>query len=173
MVNESTQIFRAGDAPFTLPVEIGTTVILTGAKNAGKTTTLISWIDVWRAQGFALSGVYTKAVFLNGRHAGYDLIELPSEKSHPLIRKIPYAQSWEMGEFFFDADGFEALNASLRRIPAADLLILDEIGPLEIKRRSGLIPALAAFLDSRIPLLLVIRETYLDAYLDALRSLLS
>ena len=169
MVNEHTHIFRAGDAPFTLPVEIGTRAILTGAKNAGKTTTLVSWIDVWKAQGFAFSGVYTKAIFEHGRNAVYDLIELPSETCHPLIRRTPFANSWKQGDYFFDASGFEALNTSLQSAHTADLLILDEIGPLEFRRRSGLYPALSTFLAMRLPLLIVAR----DAYVNELEALLS
>jgi nucleoside-triphosphatase THEP1 len=162
MVDERTHIFRAGDAPFALPLEIGTRAILTGAKNAGKTTTLVSWIDGWRAQGFSLSGVYTRTVFEDENHIGYDLIDISSGTSYPAIRTSPFKNSWQQGSFFFDVDCFDALVQRIGAGTPTDLFILDEIGPLEFRHHAGLYPLLHRSLQSGQPLLLVVRDAYLE-----------
>jgi nucleoside-triphosphatase THEP1 len=164
MVNGRTRILHVGDAPFPLPAEPGTRWILTGGKNAGKTTTLLAWIDVWRAQGFALSGVFTRTCFDGDRHIGYDVVEIASGIVHPVIRREPFARSLKQGEFHFDEDGFRAINVALMEAPSPDLFILDEIGPLELNQHTGFFPTLNCFLGRELPLLLVTRESYLSEF---------
>lgn len=162
--------------------------LLSGAVNSGKTTTLRRWMEEWRAEGVVVQGILSQAILDGGRKSGYDLMDLASGVTHPLIRSSPFANCWQMGEYYFHADGFTALAGAIqrhcqdeiRRLEKSEhgqtpyLLVLDEIGPLELRCKKGLYDLLVYALQQRYAsVLLVVRDgevTRATSLIHALKS---
>lgn len=74
-----------------------------------------------------------------------------------------------MGRYTFDLAVIAWANKVLKQAVAAqpDLLVVDEIGPLELERGGGLAPVLEPLAAGRVPRALVVVRAWL---LDALRA---
>ncbi len=136
--------------------------LLSGAINSGKTTTLQRWIQQWQADNIKVFGVVAPAIFENNKKVGFDLIDIETKIIYSLIRSVPFANDWQMGRFHFDLNGFERLTDKIIR-NSGDFLILDEIGPLELKYQSGLCRLFLHFLtQTSLTMLIVVRESEVE-----------
>jgi nucleoside-triphosphatase THEP1 len=100
-------------------------------------------VDQARLVGLAVDGLLSPAVFDSGVKVGIDLVAIATGARRRLAeRRVgvgpqrlsgPHTTGWQ-----FDGDVLDWGNAWLRRLPALDLLILDELGPIEILESQGL-----------------------------------
>jgi nucleoside-triphosphatase THEP1 len=110
--------------------------ILTGPVHSGKTTLLRRIAASLEMRGAAMAGFLSLAVFRNGKPIGYDLHDLENGSSMPFIRREGDKGWQRTGDHFFLPEGLEAASTIVRRFDrsgAAGVLIVDEIGPLEMK----------------------------------------
>jgi nucleoside-triphosphatase THEP1 len=139
-------------------------LILTGRVHSGKTTRLRQLVSDWRTRGIALDGYLSPAVFESGRRLGYDWLDLETGLCEPFLRRRGEADWERVGPYFFIPPTMEKAKRKIRTHDRRNLLIVDEIGPLEI-RGGGVWPALAGILAA--PLLcclVVVREDILDRF---------
>lgn len=79
---------------------------------------------------------------------GYDLLDLESEKLIPFIRRSGQ-KNWEkIGPYFFIPQGLAWAERIILRSKDAEILVVDEIGPLELEGK-GLWPALKKIIFQR------------------------
>ncbi len=117
--------------------------LLTGASGAGKTTWCLALAQEATARGRTVSGVCSPAVFENGHKIGIDLVDLHSSmRRHLAVRKTPGLADPQAAsrDWLFDEQTLEWGN-SLISTAGHDLLILDELGPLEFMHARGWINA--------------------------------
>jgi nucleoside-triphosphatase THEP1 len=139
-------------------------LILTGRIHSGKTTRLRELVSEWRARGIALDGFLSPAVFESGRRVGYDWLDLGTDRCAPFLRRRGEAVWERVGPYFFIPPTLEKAKRKIRTHDRRNLLIVDEIGPLEI-RGGGVWPALAGALSGPpLRCLLVVREEILDRF---------
>ena len=106
--------------------------IVTGPVNSGKTTFLRGVAAELKNQGFRIDGFLSEAVEKNFTGKSYDLFDLRNEISIPFIRRKG-RDSWEkIGPYFFIPDGLKKAKEIILRSKDMDILIVDEIGPLEL-----------------------------------------
>ena len=136
-------------------------VIITGALHAGKTSFIKGVIP-----GFAVSGTvrgfYTPKVFSGGKFSGYDLVNINDETCYSFIRPGKESGWFKFARFYFNPLAINEGNRIIKLSMEADILIIDEIGPLEISGqgfRSGLDYCLQNYKGS---LLLVCRDFLLE-----------
>ena len=136
--------------------------ILAGPLHSGKTTLLTASCQAWQKAGFRFEGFLSPTVWDGDRIEGYDLVDLRAEKRIPYLRREG-EEEWERsGSFFFLPDALAQAQAIIRRAPEAEVLIVDEFGPLEL-RGGGLRPALDDVLGRPgHKVLLVVREDILE-----------
>jgi len=108
-------------------------ILWTGPKHSGKTTSATCLIQMARTEGFIVAGILEPSSYDNGELLGFDVLDLHSQKRTPLARRNKDKRT--IGSFKFIADGLKFGNAILssETIKSADLVIIDEFGPLEIK----------------------------------------
>lgn len=142
-------------------------VILTGSVHSGKTTLLKQAAAGLNKRGFVVDGFLCISVWEHDQVLGYDLLPIKTGKKIPFIR-LTGEKDWErIGPFFFVPQTLEKANYIIRQGIEADLLIVDEVGPLELQGK-GLWPALQHILPHKqINILLVVRSGLLDAVLKA------
>jgi len=119
--------------------------ILTGPVHSGKTTLLLRVAADLEERGVTLCGFLSPAVRKDGAPAGYDLFDLRKKRTRPFIRREG-EEGWQRsGSHYFLPQGLAAAKNIISRSGGADLLVVDEVGPLEMKGL-GIWPALALVL---------------------------
>jgi len=136
-------------------------VLLTGKRQVGKTTVCKRVAELARGLGYGPAGVLTPVLldkdgFPVVRHA----LMVSDGEQRLLARADGDLGGPRTSRYSFDADVFSWVIGRLRAAisQGCDLLIVDEIGPLELERGRGLAPLLSDLSARRLPpLLLVVR----------------
>ena len=134
-------------------------LLLSGGRGRGKSTVLERVFQEAAAAGIVLAGVLSRRV-PSGIHA----VLLPDQTEFPLALYTINSPAGEitLGPYRFSRDAVTRVNAHLCGVPAnTDAAIVDEIGPLELKRSGGFLPGLNHLLTLPIPLVVVIRPELL------------
>jgi hypothetical protein len=114
-----------------------TIVVLAGESGCGKTTLCARVIDLARAHGLIVTGVLTPPRFADGNKVGLDVEAVRTGQRRPLAAHLgctdgPATESWR-----FHADGLAWGTIVLRCAAPCDLLVIDELGPLELTHGLG------------------------------------
>lgn len=110
-------------------------VILTGETGSGKTTRAAEVVEVLRQRGLKVTGVLAKGLLTDSRRSGFDLVDLSTGRTVPLCREGQAGghggERWSRFEFMREGLdlGREALSVNSL---SADVVIVDEVGPLEL-----------------------------------------
>ncbi len=116
-------------------------LVLAGPVHCGKTTFLEGAAARWAARGVGCAGFLTPVVTDANGETGYDLLELPGGRRRPYLRRQGPLGAERTGPFVFVPGALERARRILRGPVSAALLVVDEVGPLEL-RGGGLWPAL-------------------------------
>ncbi len=121
-----------------------------------------------KRQGYRLEGFLSEAVWKKEETAGYDLFNLKKERSIPLIRRTGEKEWQKIGSYFFIPQSLAEAEKIILRGKEADILVVDEVGPLESSGR-GFWPALkqVAF-QPLTSYILVIRKNIIKDFLAML-----
>ena len=143
--------------------------LVTGDIGAGKTTAVGRVVALARARGYVCAGLWAPALVVDGRKTGIEAVDLSSGERRLLARMSLVATGEQLGRYSFCPDAIAWANEVLAAAVAArpDLLVVDEIGPLELERGGGLAPVLELLATGSARRALVIVRTWL---LDALRA---
>jgi ABC-type cobalamin/Fe3+-siderophores transport system ATPase subunit/nucleoside-triphosphatase THEP1 len=122
-------------------------LVVTGARGSGKSRWCAALVAAARARGLRVAGVASPAVLEAGHKVAIDLVDLRDESRRRLaeVRRADEpgtaTERWR-----FDEEALAWGNAALRAAAAApiDLLVVDELGPLEFVRGIGFTEGLAA-----------------------------
>ncbi len=132
-------------------MDSSTLFIITGTRGVGKSTFCRHLVNLAGQVGWQVSGVLSPAVFENGQKIGIDVIDLRTGEQRRLAGPRQAGQPAGTGlatqQWQFDADAVIWGNAVLQKAVPCDLLIVDELGPLEFEWGEGW-PAGLAALDS-------------------------
>ena len=143
------------------------TFIITGPIHSGKTTGLSALVSTLTDRRRRCAGVLSRAVFDNGQRIGYDLIDVATKETIPLIRLTgrepwPAGEQISFGNYSFSLLSFQKGNRILKNITDPDIVIIDEIGHLEL-RGEGFSPGLRYVLSHlSCTLVLVVRKSLLS-----------
>lgn len=144
-------------------------VVLTGAVHSGKTTLARELCRELEQRGSAVRGILSEAVFIHDSHEGYDAVVIGSEARFPLLRTCG-EPTWErVGRYYLDPRGLaQACQAIEEHGLVRGTLFIDELGPLELKRRGGFWNRLSDLLfpPPGLNLVVVVREGLLSTFLD-------
>lgn len=132
--------------------------IYTGAKGSGKTTSLLEYCN----NDNNTAGILTPII--NGKRCFYDI-------ASKAVFDMEYANELNdtaiaVGKYFFSKNAFNKANNILKQINATTEIVIDEIGPLELKN-SGFASVLKELLQQdNVNLLLVVREGLVQNVID-------
>ncbi len=107
-------------------------LILTGAIGSGKTTLIKKLIDRLSADNSSVAGIYTLRQMENSETTGYDVVNISTGKSERFLRTEGTSSQERIGKFFLYREGLEAGNEALLNVKQTNLIIVDEIGKLEL-----------------------------------------
>jgi len=120
-------------------------VVLGGKSGCGKTTLCARVVSQARAQDLLVTGVLTPPRLVDGRKVGIDVQDIRTAQCRPLAEVWagprpsmagsidgPATEGWR-----FHAEGLAWGTTLLRHATPCDLLVIDELGPLELLRGQG------------------------------------
>ena len=117
-------------------------MLVTGPRGMGKTQWCMRLSDHATSLGIHVGGLVSPAVFEKGRKTGIDLVDLDSGER----RHLAFSRGSDQGDLLtndwqMNAETLEWGNSVLERCSDFDLVILDELGPLEFNHGIGLVAA--------------------------------
>ncbi len=124
-------------------------ILVTGLSGAGKTTWCTRLVEQAQKQGLMVRGVLCPSVFEDGRKIGIDIVNLETGERRRLAR-LRDGGTGELvtTQWQFDPTAMAWGDHSLHDTKDGDLLVIDELGPLEFLRHEGLMEGLR-LLDER------------------------
>jgi len=150
-------------------------IVLSGPSGSGKTTTCLQLADWARRRGLDCAGLVCPARLDGTRQMGIDLLDLRTGERRPLAEADDLKDGGGQPAairtpgYRFDAAALAWGAFILDIATPCDLLIVDELGPLELARGEGWVNALDVLRAGRFRLaVVVVRPALLDAFRQAM-----
>jgi nucleoside-triphosphatase THEP1 len=144
--------------------------IVTGEFEQGKTRTCQAVAGRLQDIGWDVAGILSPGVWMAGRKVAIDAVDLRTGKTRRLaVRSEPSLALRQLStvRWAFDLETLAWCDSVLEHAPPCDLLVVDELGPLELERGAGLMQGLQAADAGEFVLgLLVIRPRLLHLGLE-------
>ena len=121
-------------------------VILTGASGQGKTRLCQALVRLAKERGLVVKGILSPAVFTAGEKTAILVEDASSGKQRELARVRLETTQGEIqtGHWIFDPDGVACGSRILAEAGECDLLVVDELGPLEFTQKKGWVEGIFA-----------------------------
>jgi nucleoside-triphosphatase len=111
-----------------------TIIVLTGAPGVGKTTAVLRVARELKERGVKVGGIVSRELRINNMRIGFEFIDLTSN-DRSVLASIT-GNGPKVGKYFVNVAGCnfaaERLTDAIRN---SDLIICDEIGPMELKSK--------------------------------------
>jgi len=149
-----------------------TILLLTGQIGSGKSTVAARVVALAKERGLRCDGLLCPArLDESGRKVGIDGLRLGTGERRPLADRDLSQPGLRCGIWRFEPGAMEwvlaALMDAIRQRP--DVLVVDEIGPMELLENRGLAPVLPELQAGKVPLAIVlVRRGFLAALMERL-----
>ncbi len=144
--------------------------IISGEIDSGKTRLCLTASETFKGLGWRVCGVASPGVFHEGHKVAIDAQDLQSGER----RRLAELQSFDATlsgpqtkRWAFSDETLAWCNSLIGTLSDCDLMIVDELGPLEFDRSEGLLSALRAIDRGRYRLALVVVRPSLLATAEA------
>jgi len=118
----------------TLPAPLRV-VVVTGARGSGKTTAVIEAGKALEGRGRCLAGFAQPGIWENGERAGFELVDLATGERADLARRSDPDRGDHGTGYRFERAGFALGETALGRAREGAILMVDELGPVELRGR--------------------------------------
>jgi nucleoside-triphosphatase THEP1/energy-coupling factor transporter transmembrane protein EcfT len=145
------------------------TVVVTGPTGSGKTPLVASVVEALIARAVPVAGFLQPAIVEDGEKVGFSVRDVRTGETVALARRTGPGDGAFGTSFEFFDEGFELGRRALKEVPSGAIMILDELGPVEL-RGGGHWPAVAQVLRTAEigGLVVVVRRTLVPALVEAL-----
>lgn len=155
-------------SPLALPS--GHVLVVTGDRRSGKTTACGEAVERARLLGLDCAGLLSPARLESGKRIGSDVLDVRTGERRHLTNLVPDA-SGRRFRHRFDPAGLAWGNERLGHACPAELLVVDELGPLELRFHQGWTSGLDILRPGAFGLaIVVVRPALLGNLLVTLRA---
>lgn len=131
--------------------------LITGPSGSGKSAWCSRFIEAARADGLEVGGVLSRPVFTQDRKVGIDLLDLQTGEGRRLANlRTPQSKGLMTKLWQIDPHTLSWANRVLRDLPNCDIVVIDELGPLEFTRDEGLLEGMHIVDEKRFPEMYVV-----------------
>lgn len=111
-----------------------TIIVLTGAPGVGKTTAVIRVARELKERGVKVGGIVSREIRTNNTRIGFEFIDLTTN-DRSVLASIT-GNGPKVGKYFVNVAGCRFAAERLKNaVRNSDIIICDEIGPMELKPR--------------------------------------
>ena len=105
-------------------------IVLTGRPGCGKTTLIKRVVD---KLALPAGGFYTEEIRQGGGRVGFKIVTLEEEQA--VLAHVSFKSPQRVGKYGLDLSGLETigLEAIRRAVTARQVVVIDEIGPMELR----------------------------------------
>jgi nucleoside-triphosphatase THEP1 len=139
-------------------------IILTGERGSGKTTLLIKLVEEFQKQNRIMGGILSPVVMHDSVRIGYDVINVQTGNRTALCRNNLEPSEPSIGDLNFLENGIRFGNDAIQLSSSSncELIVVDEVGPLELDGKVWA-QAIDRLMNlSSCPVLFVIREHLIE-----------
>ena len=156
---------RSGEA-LKLPVRV---VVVTGPTDGGKTATVTAIAERMRTEGVPVAGFVQPGEFEDGKKIGFRLRDLATGEEAALATLGDRSEGEFGTRFQFSEEGFRLGREALKQAGSASVVIIDELGPIEL-RGQGHMPAVrrALAVPDLVGAVIVVRRALVPSLLAEL-----
>ena len=142
-------------------------LLVVGEPGSGKTSWCREYSDEQRKRGATVGGILCPAIEQQGQRVGSNALDLLTGQEVPFARLSSHGcvkQGERVGNYTISKDGISFACGAIERAveSSCDLVVIDEVGPLELSGK-GLMPAVESALASAANLLIVVRSSLREA----------
>lgn len=112
-------------------------ILLTGAKGSGKTSFCQDVVARARQRGITIAGFLCPATFENGVKTGFFMIDIATNARIPFGKRTSKEAESTVGHWDMDQQALQWADQNTQDLSNVDLMIIDEIGPLELEHGAG------------------------------------
>jgi nucleoside-triphosphatase len=138
-------------------------LLVVGKPGSGKTNWCREYIEWRREAGSSVGGILCPGIEKQGQRVGSNVVNLLTGEEAPFAR-LPRYRSFKggerIGDYTISRHGILFACAAIERAIGnkCDLIVIDEVGPLELSGK-GLMPAVESALASPANVLIVVRTS--------------
>ncbi|HEY9386598.1 MAG TPA: NTPase [Nitrososphaeraceae archaeon] len=145
-----------------------TIIVLTGAPGVGKTTALIRVARALKERGVKVGGIVSRELRTNNMRIGFEFIDLTTNDRNVLASIT--GNGPKVGRYFVNVAGCRfAAERLMNAVRNSDVIICDEIGPMELKSRE-LIDSARNLLDVDKKVIVVLHQKLQHLLIDEFRN---
>lgn len=135
-------------------------LIITGEVNSGKTTTVERVIALLTKNGISVGGFYSKGIFDGDKKVGFNIVDIKSGELTQFA-SITANEKYllKQGRYFFNPVVFDECNVKIKNSFESEVIIIDEIGPIELKEMGFYLIVSSLITNFGGKLIFVIRES--------------
>ena len=123
----------------------GRIIILTGEIGSGKSTICLKILERLRETPLDVTGIICPPIITGTKKTGIELLDLHSSQKHQLAQLNSLGTDGiQTHRWHFNEDTLHWGNTILEKATPCDVLIIDELGPLEFDRGLGFTNGLTA-----------------------------
>ena len=106
---------------------------VTGLPGVGKTTVLLRTADALKAEGYDVRGMISREIREQGTRVGFEIVNLYTGQKGWLAH-VEQPSGPQVGKYRVNLDDLKniGVNSVLDAITKADVIVVDEIGPMEL-----------------------------------------
>ncbi|MFY3741296.1 MAG: nucleoside-triphosphatase [Candidatus Nitrosomirales archaeon] len=143
-------------------------LVVTGEPRVGKTTAVMRVAQILKEKGLKVGGIVSKEVTSNNVRTGFEFIDLSTNKKATLASTS--GKGPRIGKYFVDLEGCRfAVNVLSNAIKDSDVIICDELGPMEFKSKE-FVDCAKSMLDLDKPVIVVVHRRLQHPVIDQFRT---
>jgi len=134
--------------------------VVTGSQGSGKTSYLLEIVEFLQTEGFRLGGFIAKGTWKNNKRYSFELLDLQTNQQLLFCQSEPVTAWKKIEHFYINPAGqhFGETVLDPKNLQGIDLVVIDEIGPFELKGK-GWAEAIDRIMEqTRLPMIWTIRE---------------
>jgi nucleoside-triphosphatase len=145
--------------------------LITGDPGSGKTTVVSKLIFKIRSEGYTVGGVLTREVRSHGERVGFKLVDLSTEESADLS-SVNTKLGPRVGKYRVELKTLSGLGAKALKHARenSDLIVIDEIGPMELYSPEFRKAVSETVLKTSKPCICIVHKRLADPVIEQLKN---
>lgn len=139
---------------------------ITGAVGQGKTTCVQTIVSALQQQGVAVAGLYSPRLLQEGKTVGYDVVDIQNGRRSRFLHIQGDPGMERIGRFYIYPQGLAVGIKALAAVKA-EVVVIDQVGPLEMDGGGWLEPLQRWLRLPHIKLVLTARPDLVDDMMQA------